>query len=52
MENKREWKVVMFGEGQDWEHKPLTYVEAQKIVEECPEEYVVFIAPNLPGFDY
>lgn len=30
MENKREWKAVMFGEGQDWEHKPLTYEEAQK----------------------
>lgn len=52
MENKREWKVVMFGEGQDWEHKPLTYEEAQEIIKDCPDEYVAFIAPILPGFDY
>lgn len=51
MENERTWKVELFGEGTSWSHKNLTYAEAQKIIENCPDEYVAYIAPMLPGFD-
>lgn len=46
------WKVIVRGEGQDWEHKNLTYEEAQEIINNCPDEYVAFIAPMLPVIDF
>lgn len=52
MENENQWKVVLFGEGQSWEHKNLTYKQAQKIINDCPNEYVGYIVPMLPVIDF
>lgn len=52
MENENQWKVVLFEEGQSWEHKNLTYKQAQKIINDCPNEYVGYIVPMLPVIDF
>ncbi len=49
--NNNSWRVEFYGEGTSWTHDNLTFERAEKIIEECPDEYMAFIVP-MPTEDY
>ena len=45
MSENKNWKVEFYGEGTSWEYKNLTREQAEKKVNDCPDEYMAFMTP-------
>lgn len=43
MSENKNWKVEFYGEGTSWEYKNLTREQAEKKVNDCPDEYMAFM---------